>query len=169
MHTTLILSLFAAVAMALDDHRPCGLKIAPCPSAQRCQALDPTCTLGVNCLGYCVPNLKLPVPPVTTTATATTLQTVTSTSTAKPRVSTYAPCGGFRITQECPYKDQICIDDPRSQGCGMACDAPGICVTPVFCGGFIGRACLDGKRCIDDPRDDCDPKHGGADCGGICV
>ncbi|KAK0728857.1 hypothetical protein B0T26DRAFT_639862 [Lasiosphaeria miniovina] len=148
MYTALILSLSAAVAMALDGHRPCGLKIAPCPSAQRCQALDPTCTLGVNCLGYC---------------------TVTSTSTARPRASTYAPCGGFRITQECPCKDQICIDDPRSQGCGMACDAPGICVTPVFCGGFIGRACLDGKRCIDDPRDDCDPKHGGADCGGICV
>ena len=23
--------------------------------------------------------------------------------------------------------------------------------------------------CVDDPRDDCDPKKNGADCGGICV
>jgi hypothetical protein len=23
-------------------------------------------------------------------------------------------------------------------------------------------------ECHDDPRDDCDPMHGGADCGGIC-
>ncbi|KAH8902135.1 hypothetical protein BR93DRAFT_854725, partial [Coniochaeta sp. PMI_546] len=82
---------------------------------------------------------------------------------------TYQSCGGFRIQQKpCP-SGQICIDDPYRSGCGMACDAPGICVTPVFCGGFAGLRCKDGKKCVEDPRDDCDPKSGGADCGGICV
>jgi hypothetical protein len=81
----------------------------------------------------------------------------------------YKSCGGFRIEYVgCP-KDQICVDDPYAGGCGMACDAPGICVKPVFCGGFAGIQCKGGKICIDDPRDDCDPNNGGADCGGICV
>jgi hypothetical protein len=38
-----------------------------------------------------------------------------------------------------------------------------------MCGGFAGIACPDGLECVDDPSDDCDPEHGGADCGGICV
>lgn len=38
-----------------------------------------------------------------------------------------------------------------------------------FCGGIAGIPCPDGQKCIDDPNDDCDPKHGGADCGGICI
>lgn len=38
-----------------------------------------------------------------------------------------------------------------------------------FCGGIAGIPCPDGQTCIDDPSDDCDPKQGGADCGGICV
>ncbi|KAF2463130.1 uncharacterized protein BDR25DRAFT_246289, partial [Lindgomyces ingoldianus] len=37
------------------------------------------------------------------------------------------------------------------------------------CGGFAGLPCPDGLKCVDDPRDDCDPKHGGADCIGVCV
>jgi hypothetical protein len=41
--------------------------------------------------------------------------------------------------------------------------------TPRFCGGIAGIPCPDGFTCIDDPGDDCDPKQGGADCGGICV
>jgi hypothetical protein len=36
------------------------------------------------------------------------------------------------------------------------------------CGGFAGIPCPNGLICIDDPRDDCDPKTGGADCIGIC-
>ena len=37
-----------------------------------------------------------------------------------------------------------------------------------FCGGFAGIQCPDGLVCVDDPNDGCDPKKGGADCGGIC-
>jgi hypothetical protein len=40
---------------------------------------------------------------------------------------------------------------------------------PIACGGFAGIECPGGLLCIDDPSDDCDPKNGGADCGGICV
>jgi len=38
-----------------------------------------------------------------------------------------------------------------------------------FCGGIAGFPCPDGSSCVDDPLDDCDPRAGGADCGGICV
>lgn len=37
-----------------------------------------------------------------------------------------------------------------------------------FCGGIAGIPCPEGFTCVDDPRDDCDPKQGGADCGGVC-
>lgn len=37
------------------------------------------------------------------------------------------------------------------------------------CAGFLGIACPGKLQCIDDPRDDCDPWNGGADCTGMCV
>ena len=47
-------------------------------------------------------------------------------------------------------------------------DAPGKCVQ--FCGGIAAIQCTDpSDQCVDDPNDDCDPKKGGADCGGICA
>ncbi|KAK3309246.1 uncharacterized protein B0T15DRAFT_526656 [Chaetomium strumarium] len=97
--------------------------------------------------------------------------TTTTTCESSPK-PTYQPCGGFRIKPfDCP-KGQACIDDPYTGGCGMACDMPGICVdvaASAFCGGFAGIPCKDGRKCVDDPRDECDPDNGGADCGGICV
>lgn len=69
--------------------------------------------------------------------------------------------------------------DARPCELGQRCDALpqistmqiGYCPEPATCGGFIGAACEDDRNpiCIDDPRDDCDPNNGGADCGGICV
>jgi hypothetical protein len=39
-----------------------------------------------------------------------------------------------------------------------------------MCGGFPGFVCqVKGQECNDDPRDECDPKNGGADCGGLCM
>jgi hypothetical protein len=37
------------------------------------------------------------------------------------------------------------------------------------CGGKPGGlSCPEGFTCVDLPGDHCDPKHGGADCGGYC-
>jgi hypothetical protein len=38
-----------------------------------------------------------------------------------------------------------------------------------FCGGIAGFPCPSGYTCVDNPHDNCDPRRGGADCGGICV
>lgn len=38
-----------------------------------------------------------------------------------------------------------------------------------FCGGIAGFPCKEGEICVDDPRDNCDPDRGGADCPGICI
>lgn len=86
---------------------------------------------------------------------------------------TYASCGGYRIDGPLECSDgHACVDDPRKDGCGMDCDDTGICV-PVegveMCGGFAGFPCPEGLLCIDFPNDSCDPKNGGADCGGMCV
>lgn len=108
-----------------------------------------------------------PAPPSATTKVPVP---VTKTIHLRPKqTTTYPGCGGFRPTPApCP-EGNICIDDPWSPGCGMACDKPGICVKPIRCGGFIGEACPKGMWCVDDPRDACDPLNGGADCIGLCV
>jgi len=61
----------------------------------------------------------------------------------------------------CPV-GQICVVVPGTRRT--------VCVVPEFCGGIAAFQCENKTDiCIDDPRDDCDPKHGGADCGGICI
>lgn len=40
---------------------------------------------------------------------------------------------------------------------------------PKQCGGIAGIPCPEGKKCVDDPSDNCDPTQGGADCPGVCV
>jgi hypothetical protein len=44
-----------------------------------------------------------------------------------------------------------------------------VAVEPEVCGGIAQIPCPEGYACVDDPRDDCDPNQGGADCAGICV
>ncbi|KAK6331262.1 hypothetical protein TWF696_003322 [Orbilia brochopaga] len=79
----------------------------------------------------------------------------------------YQQCGGHVINPRTCPKGYICVDNPRS--CSQAADCPGICVQPQPCGGFAGLPCPAGKKCYDDPRDDCWPQNGGADCIGICI
>jgi len=67
-----------------------------------------------------------------------------------------------------------------SCACALACLLAGCAANDVsteatdsdalrrVCGGIVGVACPDGFRCVDDPRDRCDPAAGGADCSGVC-
>jgi hypothetical protein len=44
-----------------------------------------------------------------------------------------------------------------------------ICVPqPVFCGGIAAIPCPGAGKCVDDHRDTCNPREGGADCSGLC-
>lgn len=69
----------------------------------------------------------------------------------------------------CGADEQCC-----SASCGICGPKGGFCPAiecapkPQTCGGIAGIACPKGQTCVDDPSDGCDPKHGGADCGGIC-
>lgn len=53
---------------------------------------------------------------------------------------------------------------------GVSVEHEGECGKPEqqVCGGIAAIQCAQGKTCVDDPADDCDPKRGGADCPGIC-
>jgi hypothetical protein len=100
-------------------------------------------------------------------------------------------CGGIAGIR-CPA-GQKCVDD-ATDSCDPAnggADCPGVCVQCFdnvlcangyhwdqascgcvayqTCGGIAGIACPTGFNCVDNPNDNCDPAHGGADCGGICV
>ncbi len=128
--------------------RPCGgLVGATCPAGFECvddrrDECDPD-SGGADCPGVCMP--------------ATTPQ--------------------CRADDECPHvlaPCSLCADGsyacPRSQCregvCSVVFEA---CTGPGFCGGIAGFSCPPGSTCIDDPKDDCDPNQGGADCGGVCV
>lgn len=138
----IVFAAFAGLALAREEGRPCGLKIAPCPEDYYCRPDSPSCTDLDRCRGTCV------------------------------RRNKYPSCGGRTVTPRPCAPGTHCIDDPREPGgCGMACDKPGICVPdkPVSCGGFAGFLCPAGLSCYDIPKDGCDPKKGGADCLGMCL
>jgi hypothetical protein len=70
-------------------------------------------------------------------------------------------CGEVLCELYCPYGFAKGED-----GCDIcACEAG----PEDACGGFAGLLCPEGKICIDNPNDDCDPQNGGADCIGICI
>ncbi|KAF2192538.1 hypothetical protein K469DRAFT_745947 [Zopfia rhizophila CBS 207.26] len=105
---------------------------------------------------------------IPTLVTKTVNPPKTTTKSPVPTGS-HAICGGGRgVNRQCS-EGEVCIKDPFRPGCGPACDDFGICVQDKLCGGFAGFSCPTGMICVDDPRDQCDPKNGGADCGGLCV
>ncbi|MFV8755191.1 hypothetical protein ACNOYE_31975 [Nannocystaceae bacterium ST9] len=62
------------------------------------------------------------------------------------------------VDEEFSTDDQELRSSPIDDGEGLQ-----------FCGGIANFPCPAGFSCVDDPNDDCDPKRGGADCGGVCV
>lgn len=49
-----------------------------------------------------------------------------------------------------------------------SCDPPTPPPPRVQCGGIAAFPCPGAGSCVDDPADSCDPRGGGADCGGLC-
>jgi hypothetical protein len=135
----LLVGLFCPLALAQFTGF-CGVNNPqPCSSDSICQPDDPSCTDLTTCRGTC---------------------------TLRNR---YRSCGGFRIQPRNCFSGQTCIDDTRIPGnCGMACDAPGICVSnsAATCG--KARKCRRGLWCYTDPRTEC-ALNGGQDCPGICL
>ncbi|KAI9170834.1 hypothetical protein HJFPF1_00308 [Paramyrothecium foliicola] len=120
-----------------------------------------------------IPSVSVPTISVPSISVDPTILPEPTLDVLEPIQNEYQFCGGFTPfpAPDCP-RGTYCADDPRNPGsCGMACDAPGICI-PIeaqFCGGFAGFPCPDGLECFDDPDDDCDPLNGGSDCAGICL
>lgn len=81
---------------------------------------------------------------------------------------------GFNAT---PKKFHVFIKQLRSirpkEGTSINVELVSSCqpIEPILlsCGGITGKQCPSDLICVDDPKDDCDPTRGGADCSGICV
>lgn len=75
------------------------------------------------------------------------------------------PCATVRCAAgtHCEAKKVECVKAPCNPIAQCVADVP-----TVSCGGFAGRPCPGAGKCVDDPKDSCDPAKGGADCGGIC-
>jgi hypothetical protein len=147
----LVLAASLVMSVAAITEPTCSPK-KRCPEGYECKYSSKVCLSTPprwSCQGKCVKSTPPPPPP-----------------------ADYPSCGGFRINPRPCDKPNVCIDDPRTlkEGeCGLSCDKPGICAEHIQCGGFTGAQCPKGLECFDYPNDGCDPKNGGADCGGICL
>jgi hypothetical protein len=150
-----------------------GIAGIPCPDGFVCvddpgDDCDPAAG-GADCSGICVPIGENPC------ATILCLEG----TICCPQ------CGGICIPPDVLCSEDLCVSERCNQAvcgpgeycCNESCSicAPlgGGCTDqvcePGMCGGIAAIPCPDGFICIDDPRDDCDPAAGGADCPGICV
>ncbi|PFH63381.1 hypothetical protein XA68_12345 [Ophiocordyceps unilateralis] len=139
-NTALVISAVWLSAAIAFEFR-CGVNKAECSNDTRCVPRHPDCHDLQRCAGTC------------------------------ERIDRYPSCGGFTVTPHNCDDASTCIDDPRfPESCGMACDAPGICVpknTPR-CGGYEGPNCPQGLHCFG-LKSGCDAKKVGPDCQGICM
>ncbi|MBK7857628.1 MAG: hypothetical protein IPJ65_03160 [Archangiaceae bacterium] len=115
-----------------------------CPTGYQCVDDPSTCSMALDCPGICV------------------------VDNTPPTGNTVKVCGGYTAgpPPTCA-SGEICVNTPW--GPGMEADAQGVCIQRIQCGGFAGLPCPGDLDCADDPTDNCDPAHGGADCIGRCV
>jgi hypothetical protein len=86
-----------------------------------------------------------------------------------PVCKIYCQYGNVPDANGCPTC--TCNPDPCATvkcAAGTHCDAGKCAADGPSCGGIAGTPCPGAGKCVDDPRDSCDPARGGADCGGIC-
>lgn len=76
------------------------------------------------------------------------------------------PCATVRCAAgtHCEANAVQCIKAPCPPVASCVPNAP-----VISCGGIAGRPCPGAGVCVDDPADSCNPKTGGADCGGVCT
>lgn len=136
-------------AVCVPDKQPqfCGgIAGFPCPDGYECVD-DPRddCSPargGADCGGICQP-------------------------TTKPECASNDECPQLRARcSACPDDTAACPESICANGqCTVVFPT---CPQAPACGGIAGTACKPGYECVDDPSDNCDPKNGGADCGGLC-
>jgi PrcB C-terminal len=81
-----------------------------------------------------------------------------------PNEPTPDPCATVRCAAgtHCEARPVTCVRAPCPPVAECVPDGP-------FCGGIAGIRCPGSGTCVDNPNDSCDPRRGGADCGGICA
>jgi len=91
----------------------------------------------------------------------------TPAPTSPPPVGAVTDAGAAARTSACAAVP--CGPETRCEEThGVASCVPIMRPRRAFCGGIGAIRCPDGGRCVDDPDDECDPSHGGRDCGGVC-
>jgi hypothetical protein len=116
------------------------------------------CTLA---FGGCSAESSTPAPEENGTESAESDLSLRICKSDSDCVAPLAPC------RQCPNGGFSCPEPVCANGrCAVRwTPCPGL----IQCGGIAGLPCPAGFDCVDDPRDDCSPCRGGADCGGICV
>lgn len=131
------------------------------------------CTATTHCdpaAGACVPNV--PVDPCTYTKCAAGYHCQTGVGGCVPNQPTICQLSKCAAGYHCE-EPTGCV--PNTFDCSTVRCAAGTQNVPTLgcclpqCGGIRGLACGKGATCVDVPNDGCDPKNGGADCGGVCV
>jgi hypothetical protein len=141
--------------------RRCGY-MNDCPEGQSCSyqldISEPGCLGTGNCIAYCEDHPPIPELPY---------------QPPLPKLN-YSSCGGYTRKPNTCSSPMSCIDNPYSiaaGGCGMACDATGICVRlNETCSSASSTECSGGKKCFAQSTTSyCHPTTGGPDCDWYCI
>jgi len=163
----------------LADGVTCGgIAGKPCPGVGKCvdnpnDSCDPQ-TGGADCGGICtcVQNVACTADSKFDSSPSVCACVPIKPPVCGPVCQIYCEYGNVLDANGCPTCkcNPAPIDLCATVKCaaGTHCDTGKCVADSVSCGGFAGKACPGIGKCVDDPKDSCDPKAGGADCIGIC-